>query len=434
MTTWTTADNFGQALLWALTNSSAWHHRKVESLRLLDGPQSRRRVSLDLTVPNDDRLLVAPSISGAEEQIFVPLALVQKARLQDFDAAYDGSTPLPIADTSLNGKCADLAVRAAWELETGRTPSKDEKHIIRRIIFGRASDKLNLRVANFLQTGTWGEIHADISGLGALTTSLLENLAANFILAGLVPAESRGKHAIIKYSAHWELVGVQKTERFPRWDRYLCSLGWGASPLEIQLNDIGLVPESYHLEVHAPKGLFNERLTLQIGERVIGSDRRPTVISHVTTRHEIDAAQDLPDTGVVHLRTNPTGLLAWTTVAAVFSAVFFLVASLPPVLDKLLDPSARTGTPLFLSAIALLLGFLSRDSENPVTGKVLGPLRASIAVLALEYFVLSAGVAIGVPLGVGRFLWPIAALTAGFLAVVSIAGLLKSRGVTVRSE
>jgi hypothetical protein len=410
--------------LWTLTQSRLWQHRKVESLRLLDGPQSIRRVSIDLTVPNDTRLVVRPDIPGALDEVFVPLAMVQKAHLQSFDARVDGSRPMPVATTSLDGLAMTAAIEHSWKLDIARDLNSIEIEAISRVVHAEGEAAWGSTQA-FLDTGTIEDLQVEVGRLGGLTVHLLEIASSNFLLAGLLPSSQLGAHTVLKYQSHWELVSVRDDERPNWWSRYKSALGWDSAPLEIELNDVGLVPESLHLEVQTPAALFSERLEIVQGGVVIGEDLRPTTVSHVVTRPDDDLM--LPDTALVYLRASPFGLLPWATISAVFTATFLWGGYLTPVLARLFDPEARVGGPVFLSAIALLLGIVTRTSENPLSGKVLGPLRLTVASLALVYFLLAVAIVVAVPLIVAKVVWFLGAILAGFFTFMLVVGYIQCR-------
>lgn len=397
---WRIRDSVGQALFLLLSDSEAWHHRKIESYRLLDGPRSRRQVSIDLTVPNDERLLIRSEFADETNQMLVPLALVKKATLQDFDASV-GTSPMLIADTALNGAASLELLRTSWSFDLGRSLTDRENKFLESVVFS-SGDLERPMVDAFLDE--W--MHRDPDGAAALsdeTRALLGSLERCFLLIGLLPADMAGTHSIVKYSEHWELVAAERTNGFSIWGWLLASTGWVSASLEIDLNDAGLRPNSYHVEVHAPTGLLNEGLTVErlfvdahSPEGALAEDSRHTSISHVAVR-----GIELPQRAYVDLGVATHGLLARAAIAYGASAGLFCASSFTAVAGAIFDPGARAATSLFLAVIAVLLGSLTRDAENPISSRFLLPLRIALIVLAALYFVAAASVAVGAGFDVG---------------------------------
>jgi hypothetical protein len=415
-----------------ITNSTLWQHRRVESLHLNDGPTSRRRVSLDITIPGDERLEVVSGAPGAEKILFIPLALIQKARLQDFDSSYDGSKPLPIAGAEMNGHASVEAVVAAWRLEYGTPPTLDERAVISEIVFGKADAETDRRVTAFLDGEPWEGTRVSVDARTApQTVVLLENLSKNFILAGLFPPETAGARHIVKYSTHWELVGAARDQKYPWWRWFSSAVGLSSAPLDIPLNTGIIGARSSHLEIHTPRGIISQSLSAQRDGVPVEIDSRPGVVAHIAFPQGADVS---PDIAVVHLRTSPYGLLPWVAVASGASAVIFWAGRLSGYADRAFLPGMTSATPIFLAAIALLLGFLSREQENPVAGRVLRPLRLSIATLAMLYFALAAASAMGADAHLGSTVWWVATVFASGLCAATSLGLLQCRRLTLDSD
>lgn len=414
---WSIRDSVGQALFLLLSDSEAWHHRKIESYRLLDGPRSRRQVSIDLTVPNDERLLIRSDFADETNQILVPLALVKKATLQDFDATA-GTSPMLIADTALNGAASLELLRTSWSFDLGRSLTERENTFLDSVVFS-SGDAERSMVDIFLDE--W--MHRDPEGAAALsdeTRALMGSLERCFLLIGLLPADHAGTHVLVKYSEHWELVAAERTSGFTVWRWLLASTGWASVALEIDLNDAGLRPNSYHVEVHAPTGLLNEGLTVErlieetdSSEGPLAEDSRHTSISHVAVR-----GIEVPQHAYVDLGVATHGLLARAAIAYGASAGLFVASCFPAVAGAIFDPDARAATSLFLAVIAVLLGSLTREAENPISSRFLLPLRIALIVLAALYFVVAAFVAVGSGFDLG-----VAALRGG-LGLTGIGAVL----------
>lgn len=97
-----------------------WVHRRVETLSFIDDVTVRRSVSVDFTLPTT---LPAPlpAIEGHNVHV-VPLGLLRKAALRDFDLSDESGAALPLMTSAKNGAIAAGALINAAEI----TPSDDE--------------------------------------------------------------------------------------------------------------------------------------------------------------------------------------------------------------------------------------------------------------------------------------------------------------------
>jgi hypothetical protein len=424
---WRVRDGLGRALFWYVTNSDLWHHRKIESHRLLDGPRSRRHVSIDLTVPDDGRLLVESVINDELRAILVPLALVTKGALQDFDASVAGSVML-VADSTVNGLASIELLRTAWTFDVGRAPTDDEEDFLSAVVFSARDGGEPSLVDAFLAGQGVSDTDA-IARLSDFTKVLLGSLERCFLLLGLLPEDTAGTHTLVKYSEHWELASADRAGGFTRLNWLLASTGWTTAALEIELNDAGLRPRSYHVEVHAPTGLLSERLVVERaredgadGGPPLGVDTRHTAVSHVAA-----SGVDRPPTAYIDLAVSTSGLLARAAVAFAASAVLFICASFGSIAASVFDPAARSAASLFLAVIAVLLGSLTRDAENPVSARYLLPLRVTLIVLAALYFIAAALVAVGTGVDSGTVVIRIEALLVSAGAVLVVGGHREAR-------
>jgi hypothetical protein len=93
----------GLGLRELLVNEAAWVHRRVETFEFLDESTVRRKMSVDLTLPEDNRLVRA---LFALEGPFVPLTTLRKTPLGHLDVWTEDGRALPVLTTEQNGRLA----------------------------------------------------------------------------------------------------------------------------------------------------------------------------------------------------------------------------------------------------------------------------------------------------------------------------------------
>ena len=95
--------DLGLALAHMLGQPQEWVSRRVDRLSVVGYARTRREVSVDFTLP------AHPGLVGPGGSRLVPLALVAKQVIVDFDLRDDTGRALPLLGTEDNG-------RAAWSL------------------------------------------------------------------------------------------------------------------------------------------------------------------------------------------------------------------------------------------------------------------------------------------------------------------------------
>jgi hypothetical protein len=86
------ADAIAEAADVLLRYQGAWRHRRVETVTVLDHEQMRRHVSVDFTVPEDQR----EALRISAEEFVVPLALLDKRPLVHFDLRNEEQHAIPL--------------------------------------------------------------------------------------------------------------------------------------------------------------------------------------------------------------------------------------------------------------------------------------------------------------------------------------------------
>lgn len=241
--------------LWLAGNG--WVRRRVETVDLLGAGSLRRSVSVDFEIPDTDFKTPRP--------LPVPLALLEKRPLVDFDVFDEARNALPVCTRAENSYAAwsMLAAVAAVEIRDadengGRSVEplwEDLRYIAsgdsqeaRKILDGFAESEDHLR-----------RTLAESSFFDAVARTL----ATVFLL--LVPVEgTAGQRRVIKfrYTLGHRRFG-SGTERFCQ------SMGWMPAGFEFYVPAVG-ESESYHFELAAPTDLEVARSILHLKDPVTG--------------------------------------------------------------------------------------------------------------------------------------------------------------------
>lgn len=368
-------DAIGRKLVTVLVFWTTWVHRKVEGVALLEGERARRRVSLDLTVPD----LPWPLDSVDSQHTLVPLATITKAAMRDFDAVDDGGASLPVLSTADNGQLGHAFLGALIEAEFGRPLADADQSALKRCIFGEPPTSLD-------------EAKRIISRLHLEETfseRFLLRLAEEFILFAVLPVDRRGTRTVVKYSYHWSTAHPRGFgQRFldaPR--RIAAAAGWKPYDLAIELGNPDTA-NSLHLEVQAPAGLHCVDLTLTDEDNIsVSRDTEAGTVAHGHT-----TVQQRATRGSVRFDPDLEGVHRLVTWSAWGVALLLLVTHWR--LDAI-APDPGTPVSLLLFGPALLLTWLVRSGENWIVSAVVAPLRALALTLAGLLFAAAFALSLG---------------------------------------
>jgi len=106
----------GLAMAEMLLTWRRWHHRKHEAIEFLDETVARRRVTIELTIPD------IPPIPASLPYVYVPLAPLRKRTLPSFDLMVDGQHPVSMLARAAHEPLLTFTLFAAGLAELGSIP------------------------------------------------------------------------------------------------------------------------------------------------------------------------------------------------------------------------------------------------------------------------------------------------------------------------
>jgi hypothetical protein len=410
----------GKKLTQLIIGSPSWVHRRVDTLELGSKGESRRKVSLDVTVP---KTLV---IAGSHERMIVPLALIQKAMLRGFDTADSSSKPMSVLGAKENSVLAlEFLTQLApeWLADARCLQRQCGEHMAALVhadslTAGKAiEDFLGwVQVARETAPRMTPDEELDL----AVFSHFAVELAGNFLLLAEIDAELAGKRIILKYSHDTELDLPSKRAKSR-------TVGF-RNPVP----DFGFAANQ-HVEVRVPPGLAVKYVGLtdldpdttpvdadadEVQDPSIKrSRRRERAVGHVAL-----SPQSRFDSGIFLVEVVPSrqGIYAFTiwavvlVTAAVLAALVLKFDVLQVWLQvPVLTPDARIPSPsasILLIGPALMLSWLSRTPEHDLSVMLLGPLRVVLIMCAIVLMLMAVAAAVPLAPLYWNILW--AAVTA----------------------
>lgn len=443
-----------------------WKHRRVDSLRLNTGDRGRRRTSIDCTLPADDRLTWPTS--GTGDQIVVPLGVLAKGPLRDFDIVDSDGRPLSVLGLSDSATLAVQVLYYLLEEIDGVSLNERIKEALKEVVLHDPQSSAAPDVDELLYAGRYrgAQVIPPDQEVSTNTASLIRDLLGGYVLFAIAPRPTADRRTVIKFSSYWTTtlrpddstvpealwrvadgldgslarLGVRPAHRpgeeFPpgptvrlleyaswRVNIILASLGIRPATLELPVLGAGDA-RSFHLELHMPAEIECDILGLPF-------PRPPRAITGVLDESfepvaHVHGSYDFPwddeegeQTGLASLTTAPRGTTRVATLTSVATFLFFLLAETLPGAMKTLEHASDPSTVLLtLPAVALTVFLGVREHE--LASVLLGPVRFIIGMCAALLALAAASLAWDLREPWLHLFWWAALVTSG----ASVLGLL----------
>jgi hypothetical protein len=182
----------GAELLALIRDWPAWTHRRVEHVTFLEEDLVRRRISVDLTVPER-----APQAWNAR---LLPLGLLRKGRLAQFDLLREGGESVPLLTSAQNGPLSVEVLAAAASLVMGEDEGVPPG--LRASLHAIATEDGTTAVEAWRELGLADEGEGrwrEVLAADGWFMELALNLAQNFLVLAVVDA-AVGERRVLKLS------------------------------------------------------------------------------------------------------------------------------------------------------------------------------------------------------------------------------------------
>jgi hypothetical protein len=350
--------------LWLAGNG--WVRRRVETVDFLGAGSLRRSVSVDFEIPETDFETPAP--------LLVPLALLEKRPLVDFDVIDEASNALPVCTRAENGFAAwsMLAAVAAVEVRDAFDDGSERSieplyEDLKAIAFG--DPEAGLRVLDGFADSE-DELKRTLAG-SSFFDAVARTLATVFLL--LVPvAGTPGQRRVVKFRY---TLGLKR--RGSGTERFFQAMGWMPARFAFYVPQVG-ESESYHFELAAPAELEVSRSILQLKDPVTGREDVEGV-STGTRAHLYTTGKepDVDGIALVWLQISRSGLLRSGCVVAgmICAVLLFFYAS-----GRLDRPPRDIQSAILLTLPALVATLVVRPGEHGLVTELLLGVRSAVAM------------------------------------------------------
>lgn len=398
-----------------------WVHRRVESITFIDENRIRRRVSVDFTLPDLPRELLRTSRVRGQSAAYVPLTLLRKRTVVNFDLHDEDGKSLPLLSRRQNNAVGATMLCLLAEAVLGASLPEDLERDLRSIAIngqdaaGEAFRSLGDPPRDCRSSDERARLVAEPRMM-----TLAEDLTNNFLLLVPIAADPEARR-VIKFS-YEERPGAEIDRSL--WRSLPETMNWRDVPLLLPASSLGAAV-SYHVEIEVPD-------ELEIAS-VSGIDlRRAQPLPSETTQ---SGSQDYRGLRRVHLHYSGlsrwtwglielkvgvarSGLLAAALLSAVLTALVLSVASLR--LEELRE-QAEVSSALLLAIPGVLSSYLLRPGEHPLVSKLFGGVRAVVFLSALCALTAAAGLALKASTTAVELMWavlvPLAWTCVGALAL-----------------
>ncbi|MGD8166644.1 hypothetical protein ACEXOS_005435 [Herbiconiux sp. P16] len=333
-----------------------------------------------------------------------------KAPLRDFDLRDDGGNPVPVLGTSSNGLVAAAAIAFLIELDKGPVSADEYWSRICAVTRG-VGDQAEIEAGELLLAADPDEV----------TAAMIRDLARNFVLVAVIPAEKRERRQIFKYSYHWN--AKPKASR-RSGNRVWAGLGFTSFRLALELNSLDSA-RSYHLECSAPNGVLCDSVTLP--KSIDGTDPKDAVrtpVGHAYGSYGWDEAKD-PADAIVRLVVDPRGLPPKVALSALALCLIFGALLAWPHAYKSLSGTVDAATALLLFVPALLIALAVRTAANDIINRLLLLYRAMAYGLSILLFFLGCLLVLHMPEAVIVTYWWTSLALSAFVGLITLAGVIR---------
>jgi hypothetical protein len=235
------SDSAGRVCFGLLFSERRWVHRRVETISVLSHEVARRSVSVDCTVPPAFRARL--EIPG-QGQSLVPLAMLPKRPLWNFDLRNEGAEALPLLGQAANAKIAEqtLFASALEALEATRVDQlpRSVRDALAAVVLGSTRAAGVAFEGIVTAAGEAGDSPEKKLIKDPRTALLLEIFAKNYLLIAVAGDIQRRR--IFKYAYDHDLT------RGPVRRGLRQGLGWKPLLIETAVPSAGRTA-SYHAEI-----------------------------------------------------------------------------------------------------------------------------------------------------------------------------------------
>lgn len=378
-------------LLDLVSSSELWLHRRVDAVTLEDNSTAIYRASLDFTVP--PKAPVVADGRGDPPMRLLPLTMLAKQPLANFDARGETDTPLPVLTTDQNGRFAEAMLRVWAEGILQKRIPATLLAVMQELVRCPAhrGRELYARFKSEPVLGAETERQTLLQAAEGTFAAFVSDLAQNFILMVVLSARDWERRIVkIVYDTPFDVVPSQDVGRGLA-DR----LGLAASSTEFTIVN-PVTAESHHFEVGKPQDVdivdFLQSRAGQVLRYPFHTRRVHAHLGGLTEGEEVILTIGLLPERRGWLRGCWVGGVA---ISALLLFLSFHVEALIPAQETDEVLARPVGAPLVLTVAGLAASLLSRPKEHALATHLLWGFRWLAAVPPACAFALAAILTVG---------------------------------------
>ena len=402
-----------------IAHPKSWINRRVETVEMLSQEETRRRVSIDFTLSEEQRAALT-----TRHGVIVPISVLSKHPRRNFDLCDERGASLPVLGRNDNGNLALTALLSAALGVIDDTSPDDPLDTLavdfRAIIFEQDDAALEA-LGSFVAAAQAPDAMRSAVWNDAACRSLLRTLASDYVLFAALPRDGPDRR-VLKYSYGDEL----RLE--PPWarqrDKYaLDELRWRARKpgrTRFLIDCPGAWRAlSFHMEIAIPEELrvaYAElgRVTADDGDAEIEMLGPPDQLAN---RAALYAAEEIaPHEDVrayVEVVSEREGGAARAALTAVAVAGLLWLGWL----SRLDASQPGAAVSLLLAGGAVVSGFAAATGRHIIVNKILRGRRRTLTVVALCALAASATLAMELPSRSPLKVWLVAAIVCSIAAL-----------------
>jgi hypothetical protein len=427
-------------LAWQLFDLHArrkeWRHREVETVEWRGERLYRRRASIDFTVPGrDESPNYWTALSPLTGWVVVPLSMMRKGVLHDFDIADESGHSVPVLTRAQHEAIAvgALVTLANKVIKAAGARRLDPTLVQQLVDVVRENDAslAELILTKLDQEDRRGSVEqsvADAQGYMAQRhallcdrefKALLQDLASRYLMCVYLrgaPLERR----ILKFGYEDYARDLARRPPLPRrflnsLERVGANIGWLPRVTRVRTGDPSAT-QSYHIEVAAPSELFIARadLTTRIDEHAtIERSESMARRVHFHLREDPQHPGASPMELEVHFALDPQGFL-FSVLLIAFTTFLLLFVGLIWHLNGVALRPQDTAAVVVVALPGLLAALLFRSDEDKLVAASVAGLRLIVGMLVAASLAGAGLLALNIDAQTREYWW---------IGVVVVAGI-----------
>lgn len=388
-----------------IASPASWINRRVETIELLSHEETRRRVSIDFTLSDEERSRLTTA-----EGLVVPISVLTKEPRRNFDLRDESGSAVPVLGKETNAEIAHAAVMsAAVDALPDDLPEEAFQLIwgdLRQVVYSppeQAAEALGM----FIGSAEEGDSLRSAIWESEPCQALLAALVHNYVLFAVLPTGGPNRR-VLKYSygddfrlsisgPFWKrLAPWWIWERFWHPDRsrfsIACPAWWRAASFHAEI----VIPEELRIELACLYDFATDEPLSEADKNKnrasLYADRGPDPYSDVAA--------------YVQIATERRGRTFQAAATSIVVATLLWLGTASGLDTKNPGPAVS----LLLAGAALYSGVTASRGEHILVTKIFSASRRWLAIVSVAALAASATLAMQIPDAHPTGVWRIAAI------------------------